>query len=346
MKRILVGLAAGALLALAACGDDSGGGSAVTLTLVTHDSFVVTDAVLQSFTTLTGIKVQIAKGADAGTMVNRAVLTAGKPEGDVMWGVDNTLLSRAVDAKVFDAYQASALPADVHALDPTGTVTPVDTGDVCINYDKGWFATHHAAPPASLADLTKPEYKDLLVVENPATSSPGLAFLLATIADRGQPGWEDYWKALRTNGVKVVDSWTQAYSTDFSGSTGKGPRPLVVSYATSPPAEIVFATEPKPTEPPTASLTAGCFGQVEYAGVLRGTKHPKQARQLVDFLVSAEFQADMPLNMFVNPVRPGVPLPDEFKFAAEVDQPLSVPPADIEANREHWVETWTQIVLQ
>jgi len=340
----------------AACGSSTGpsasssAGSA-TLTLVTHDSFAVTDSVLAAFTTATGIKVDVPKGAgDAGLVLNRAILTKGKPEGDVLWGVDNTLLSRAVKAGVFVPYAAANLGKidnRFRSLVPGHELTPVDEGDVCVNLDKTWFASKAVVPPVTLDDLTKPAYKDLLVVENPATSSTGLAFLLATVARYGSTGWPAYWKALRANGVKVDDGWTEAYSTDFSGSTGKGPRPLVVSYASSPPAEIAYASDPKPTEPSTASFTDGCFQQIEFAGILAGTKYVAQAHQLIDFLIGATFQSDMPLQMFVRPVNPDATVPDLFsRFTVTPSDPLTVSPADIETHREEWITTWTTTMLK
>jgi thiamine transport system substrate-binding protein len=339
------------LLAVAAgaCGDDgSPGDEPVTLKLVSYDSFVISDATLHAFTDQTGIKVETVLGGDAGEIVNQAILTKGKPQGDVLWGVDNTLLSRAESEDVFVPYSSPEL-ANVDATfgDLSKVVNPVDYGDVCVNYDERWFEDKGIAPPNTLADLTKPEYKDLLVVQNPATASPGLAFLLATVAQFGPEGWQQYWRDLRANGVKVTSGWTEAYSTDFSGSAGAGPRPLVVSYASSPPAEVVFAPDPKPAEPPTAALTDGCFRQVEFAGILRGTEHEAEARKLVDFMLSDTWQAALPLNMFVFPVRADVALPDVFaKFAAVPEAPLSVPPADIDANRDAWIDEWTRIVLR
>ena len=352
--RVVV-LAALLVVAAGACGDDggsgddSGSGDDVTLRLVAYDSFLLSDATLQQFTADTGIKVETVIGGDAGEVVNRAVLTKGKPEGDVLWGVDNTLLSRAVDEGIFVPYEspelASVDPAFT-ALVPGHEATPVDYGDVCVNYDKAWFEDEGIEPPTTLESLTDPRYKDLLVVENPATSSPGLAFLLATIARFGSDGWEGYWEDLRANGVEVVNGWTEAYSTEFSGSSGKGPKPLVVSYASSPPAEIVFATDPKPTEPPTGVVTDGCFRQVEFAGILEGTEHEEEARQLVDYMLSDTWQADIPLNMFVYPVRQGVALPEVFSLSSVPDAPLSVPPEEIDANREAWIKAWTDTVLR
>jgi thiamine transport system substrate-binding protein len=338
-------------LALAACGgtDDAG---PVTLTLVTYDSFPMKDttlnAALANFSDDTGIDVTIVQAGDAGTMVTKAALTAGNPEGDVMWGVDNTLLSRALEAKVFDPYEStelSAIDPALTALVPGNEVTPVDFGDVCINYDTAWFAATGIEPPTTLEQLAEPAYRDLLVTQNPASSSTGLAFLLGTVAHFGTNGWQDYWTALRANGVKVVDSWDTAYYTDFSGSTGKGAYPLVVSYASSPPAEVIYADPPR-TDAPTASVERSCFRQVEFAGVLRGTEHTEQARQLVDFLASKQVQQEVALALFVWPARTDVTLPPEFTtYAAVVADPLTLAPSDISTNREAWVDQWTDIVL-
>jgi thiamine transport system substrate-binding protein len=337
------------------CGSsDSSSGAPAALTLVAYDSFppekTTLNAAIDEFTKTTGIAVKIVIAGDAGTMVTKATLTAGNPEGDVMWGVDNTLLSAALDGKVFDKYEPNdwnAIATDLTALVPGHELTPVDFGDVCVNYDIGWFTTHSVDPPGSLDDLLKPEYKDLLVVENPATSSTGLAFLLATIAHGGGGGWQDYWKALRTNGVKVVDGWTTAYQEEFSGAAGStGERPLVVSYGSSPPAEVIYADPPR-TDAPTAVIESTCFRQVEFTGVLRGTKHETEARKLVDFLISPTFQNELPLNLFVYPARVDATLPVEFtKFAVVPATTLTIDPADIAANREQWQDEWTTIVLR
>jgi thiamine transport system substrate-binding protein len=229
---------------------------------------------------------------------------------------------------------------------PGHELTPVDYGDVCLNYDKEWFADHRLDPPSAFADLIAPAYKDLLVVENPAESSPGLGFLLATIAEYGD-GWKDYWKALRANGVKVVNGWDAAYYSEFSGAAGSdGDRPIVVSYGSSPPAEVIYADPPR-TDAPTAVVASTCFREVEFAGVLRGTKHVKEARRLVDFLISQQFQSTLALTLFVYPARTGVELPAEFtKFTVVPTKTLSVDAATIAANRQKWQDEWTDIVLR
>jgi thiamine transport system substrate-binding protein len=346
----------GCALLAAACGSTVDPGAApsvvpssyapTTVTLLTHDSFVLTESLLEDFRERSGITVELVPGGDTGELVNRAALTAGNPEGDVLFGVDNTLLSRALDAEVFDAYVSPEADGTDPALGGADVVTPVDYGDVCVNYDAAWFAEQGIDPPATLDDLADPRYRDLFVVPSAATSSPGLAFLLATVARYGEDGYLDYWSRLRANGVLVVNDWTTAYTGEFSGG-GDGDRPVVVSYASSPPAEIVFAAEPKPTEPSTAVMTDGCFRQVEYAGVLRGTDQPEAARAVVDWLLSPEVQADVPLSMFVFPVRPGVELPEVFSlFAVVPDQPLTLDPALIESQREQWVTQWDEVTLR
>jgi len=334
------------LLVLPAC--SSSGSQAGTVTLVTHDSFAVSKPVLQAFERRSGLHVRVLKSGDAGAALNQVILTKDAPLGDVFYGVDNTFLSRALDAGIFVPYEAKGLarvPADLQ-LDPRHRVTPIDVGDVCINADTRWFRDHGLAVPSSLADLTKPAYRDMLVVENPATSSPGLAFLLATVARYGATGWRGYWRSLRANGVKVVDGWEQAYDSDFSGAAGKGDRPLVVSYATSPPAEVLFA-HPRPATAPTEALPDTCFRQVEFAGVLHGAAHPAAARELVDFLLSEPFQADIPGQMFVLPARAGTPVARAFQaYAAHPQHPLTIPPGEIGSHRDQWIGQWTATVLR
>ncbi len=343
--------------AAAACGS-SGSSTATTattttkgttVTLLTHDAFAVSKPVLAAFTAETGIKVRVLKSGDAGTMVNQAILTRDHPQADALFGVDNTFLTRAVDAGLFErrSYQGASelLPEAQRAFAAySHDVLPIDFGDVCLNYDIDWFARHQVAPPSTLADLTRAAYKNLTVVENPATSSPGFAFLLATIVRYGESGWQPYWRALKSNGVLAVDSWDTAYDGDFTAGGAKGTRPIVVSYASSPPADIVFANPPK-TKSSVGVVLDGCFRQYEFAGVLAHAAHAAAAQQLVEFMLSARFQGDMPLQMFVWPVRRDVALPKVFQTSAELaPHPLSVPPADITHGRDGWIAAWTSIV--
>jgi thiamine transport system substrate-binding protein len=349
----------GAAVLLTACGgtsldsstdpsaNPSESASPAVVRVVTHDSFALSEDVVSAFEQSSGITVEFIPAGDAGEMVNRAVLATGKPEGDVLFGIDTTLLTRAVDADVFEPYVSSPDALRPELVDTgLGIVTPVDDGDVCVNIDDGWFAERGVPVPTTLEDLADPEYRGLLVVQNPATSSPGLAFLLATIARYGDT-WPDYWERLRANDVSVVNGWSEAYLSEFTAGGGSGGRPLVVSYSTSPPAEIVYAEGTPPDRPSTSVMADGCYRQVEFAGVLRGTAQPDAARAVVDWLVSPEVQADVPLMMFVFPARSGVALPEVFTdFVVRPEQPLELTPEQIAAGRDEWIAEWTEIVLR
>ncbi len=308
-----------------------------TLTVVTHDSFALDKATLAKFKADTGYDVKYIAPGDVGTVVNQLILTKDAPLGDVVYGIDNTFAGRAISAGILSPYSSPALPADAkqYAVDDSNSLTPIDYGDVCLNADTAWFKAKGVAVPQTLDDLLKPEYKNLLVVENPASSSPGMAFLAATVGAKGDPGYLDYWKALKANGVKVDKGWTDAYTVDFSGSTGKGDRPLVVSYSSSPAYEHA-----------TQALTQICFRQVEYAGVLAGAQNEVGARTFVDFMLSAEVQAQIPEQMYMDPVDSKVGLPADWKkYAAVVDHPITVPAADLGAKRDDWIKAWTATVI-
>ncbi|MEV6587984.1 thiamine ABC transporter substrate-binding protein [Streptomyces acidicola] len=357
-KKVVAAALGLGLATLSACGSsDSGSGGSDsgsrTVTLVSHNSFAASKDVLKAFEKETGYKLRVLKDGDAGQAVNKAILTKDNPQGDVFFGVDNTLLSRALDNGLFQSYEAkgSELIRPQYRVDQgKHRVTPVDSGDICVNYDKAYFSERKLSPPTSFDDLVKPEYKNLLVTENASTSSPGLGFLLGTAARYGDDRWQDYWKKLKANGVKVVDGWEQAYNEEFSGSAGgrkaKADRPLVVSYASSPPAEVVFA-DPRPETAPTGVSYGTCFRQTEYAGLLSNARNSEGGKAFLDFLVSKEFQEDMPLNMFVHPVIEGASVPKEFtEYGPAAKDPETMAPSKIAANRDQWVRSWTSLVLK
>ena len=321
----------------------------VTLNVMTHDSFAASTSVVAAFEKANNVKVVFLKSGDAGAALNKAILTKDAPLADVFYGVDNTFLSRALDSGIYVPY-ASPLLAQIPVqfkLDAQNRALPVDYSDVCITYDKAYFASHNLPVPVTLEDLAKPEYKNMLVMENPATSSPGLALLMATIQHFGTNGYLDYWKSLRANGVVVVDGWETAYYTNFSGSSGHGPQPLVVSYATDPAAEVVNATTPLTDSPVGSMLGAGtCFRQIEFVGILKGTRQLGLARKFVDFMMGQQFQQDMPLQMYVYPVNSTAKLPDAFvKYNQIPAEPAALDPKVIASNRDQWIQAWTQAVL-
>ena len=312
-----------------------------TITLATHDSFALSEDTLAVFTKATGITVEQVAVGDAGQLVSQSILTKDNPTADVLFGIDNAFLCRGLNAGLFMSYASPALDSvdDALELDPFHRVTPIDYGDVCVNY---WTDALPGEVPTSLDDLINPVNADQFVTENPETSSPGFAFLLATIAKYGEEGWEEYWQSLVDNGVSVTAGWNDAYYGEFTA--GGGDRAIVTSYASSPPAEVLFADPPVDT-PPTSVLEDSCFRQIEFAGILAGTEHPEAAAALIDFMLDLTFQEDVPLNMFVYPANNDAALPDAFvEFGPLVDDALTLDPELIEANRDDWTERWNAIV--
>lgn len=316
------------------------------LTLLTHDSFDLSQDVLAAFTEATGIAVDVVPTGDAGSALNQAILTRDDPQGDLLFGVDTTFLSRAVEAELFVPYTSPELDrVDAAFLPGTDLVTPVDVGDVCLNVDVAAFAD--APAPTELTDLTDPAYAGQTVVLNPATSSPGLAFLLATVETFGEDGYLDFWADLRDNDVLVADGWSEGYYDQFSGSGQGGDRPIVVSYASSPAAEVLFADPPTDTAP-TANVAASCIRQVEHIGILAGSDREDDAGAFIDFLLSVEVQEDIPLVMFVEPVVTDAELPEVFLAHADRDvEPITLDPLAIaDEDRDRWIAAWTDTVLR
>jgi thiamine transport system substrate-binding protein len=350
-----------ALLLVAACGSNGASPSAsaappTELVLMTHDSFAVDDDVRAEFEQQHNVAVRVLKSGDAGAMVNKAILASGAPLADVLYGVDNTFLSRALDANIFDPYRSDALdlvPGELQ-VDIQNRVTPIDYADICLNFDRSAFSAT-LPPPATLDDLLNARYRGMVVVENPATSSPGLAFVLATFARFGESGgftWRDYWTQLRANDLRVEDGWESAYYNAFSGGGEGGDRPIVVSYATSPAAEVYFAPSAAPSASPVPSTTAvvtdGCFRQIEFAALLSGARPAARplAQAWIDFMLSRRFQEDMPLQMFVFPANREAALPDVFaRYAVQISDPVEMTPREIGELRERLITEWTDVVL-
>ncbi|WP_299980985.1 thiamine ABC transporter substrate-binding protein [Desulfobacula sp.] len=320
-----------------------------TVTIMTHDSFSVSKEVVSKFEARFHAKIIILKSGDAGEALNKAILSKNNPLADIFYGVDNTFLSRALDAQIFVPYAPLHLDAvdPVLRLDASNRLVPVDFGDVCLNYDIKWFKEKNKVPPAMLEDLIKPAYKGLTVVENPATSSPGLAFLLATISRFGQDGYIDYWQKLKANEVLVTNGWKEAYWGKFTAASD-GDKPIVVSYASSPAAEVFFS-ETKIDEAPTGIVieNGSAFRQIEFAGILKGTSNMELAKKTMDFILSKDFQEDIPLQMFVFPANKTAELPDVFKKHAGITkEPAFLDPQLIDTKRDVWIREWTEEVLQ
>lgn len=338
-RRIFV-LGAVALSVLAA---PSMAQAAEKLRVMVHSSFEIPKPLLAQFEKQNNIKLAIIKGGDAGEMLNKLILTRAKPVADVVFGIDNTLVSKALGANVLEDSLPQAKDDSQGGLG--AAVAAVDYGFVTLNYDKAALAKSSVALPKSLQDLTLPAYKNWLVVPNPATSSPGYAFLLATISSMGEENAFAWWAQMRTNGVKVVKGWTEAYYTEFTHN--KGSRPLVVSYATSPAAEVFFSKK-KITESPTGNLflKGGVFRQVEGVALIKGGGQRDAALKFVDFMRSPPVQEALQTNMWMYPVQANTSRAEVMRHAVEPVE-FETPDVQLVATKgADWVARWTKVVLK
>ncbi len=317
------------------------------LTVITHDSFNLSKDVVAAFEAKENIKLAFVKGGDAGAMTNKLILTKSNPIADVVFGIDNSLMAKALQADILESYRPKMAAAleKFSILDAKWRISPVNYGFVCLNYDLAWFEKAKLALPKSLEDLTKPAYKSLLVVQNPATSSPGLAFYFATLKFFGERKALEFWAGLKTNDVKVAAGWEAAYYSDFSRNGGT--RPIVVSYSSSPAAEVFYG-DGKTATTANLLLPGSSFLQIEGVAVLRGTKNSDLAHKFIDFMLEPRTQADIPTNMWVYPAIKGIALPDVFSFAIRPKETqISSFSANIMAvNQQRWIEAWTRVVLQ
>jgi thiamine transport system substrate-binding protein len=342
----VAGLTGFALLggcALTEASDDAAEGDDKRVVVATHDSWNMPKKVLREFTQETGYVVDVRPSGDAGALTNKLVLTKDSPIADVAYGIDNTFASRAAEEGVLAPYTPAENPGSDHEPqqdEVAQALTPVDFSDVCVNIDDTWFAKRDLAPPATFEDLTEPAYRDLFVTPGPPTSSPGLAFLVATVSRFGEDGWQDYWRELLDNGAKVTSGWSDAYQVDFTAGGGGGDRPIVLSYASSPPFTIPDGQD----RPTTSALLDTCFRQVEYAGVLSGADNVEGAQAFVDFMVGRSFQQALPDNMYVYPVDPDVELPEAWaEHAVPADDPWQLPEDRIAEGREGWLRDWAEL---
>lgn len=349
--RTVTAVAAATVLPALLAGCSLGGGEEETpgsqqVVVATHGSWSMDKAVLRAFTDQTGYRVRVKPAGDAGELTNKLVLTKNSPLADMVYGIDNTFVSRAADEGVLAPHEPeAAIGAELEPQDAevAELVTPIDFSDVCVNVDDTWFAAEGLAPPTTYDDLADPRYEDLFVTPAPSTSSPGLAFLVGTVARYGEDGWEEYWQRLLDNGAKVTAGWEDAYFVDFTAGSEEGDRPIVLSYASSPP----FTVPEGEDEPTTSALLDTCTRQVEYAAVLEGAENPEGAQAFIDFMTTRRFQEALPENMYVFPADESVELPEDWAaHAPTADKTWDLPESTVAENRDAWLQAWADLAQQ
>ncbi|WP_026459630.1 thiamine ABC transporter substrate-binding protein [Schaalia suimastitidis] len=344
-------LTVASIVALAACTTQSTSDTTDTsqaasetsrsIVVLSHDSFDFPQELLDTFTANTGIEVTIQAIGDGGTLANQLVLTKDAPLGDAVYGLDNTVSYRIAGQGVIAETTVTSPNENLNFAGEAGLI-PIDQGDVCVNFDKTWFADKGMVAPQTFEDLSRAEYKDLLVAMNPATSTPGMAFMLATIAHFGQDGWVEYWQTLKDNGVKVTQGWSEAFAVDYSAGEGSGPYPMMVSYGSSP----AYSVNDEGTDTSTASMSQTCYRQVEYAGVLAGAKDANGAAQFIEYMLTPEVQAAISEVTYMFPTVEGAQAPENLvTFGPLSPTPVMIPADDVAANAEVWLRTWQSTVI-
>lgn len=320
-----------------------------TLTVISHDSFSIDKKLIRQFEQQTGAKLRFVKGGDAGELLNRLILTRRRPLADVVYGLDNSMLSRANKMQLLQSYVPSALKQVSPQYRLSGnTLSSTNYGYIALNYERAYFDKHKLSLPSSLDALAEAKYAKLTVVESPATSSTGLGFLLATVNHFGEEKAWQWWRKARKNGMRITRGWSDAYYKDFSKNGGK--YPIVLSYGSSPAAEVFYSKgfDPKnlPATSPTANLflEGSSYLQIEGVGILRGSKQGALAKRFVDFMLSPAVQNSIPTSLWVYPAVTGTQLDGVFKFA---QKPQPKPIAKRYLNDpQRLIDSWIKQVLR
>jgi thiamine transport system substrate-binding protein len=310
------------------------------LVVYTYDSFVswgLANATIPKFEEKYGVKVKLITLGDAGEVLNRLILEKDNPRADVVIGIDNNLIAKAIESGVLEPFKPSNIDVVPQELifDPTYHVVPFDYGFIAVVYRKDEVKN----PPQSFEDLLKPEWSKSLIVEDPRTSSTGAAFLLWTIAVYGDPGYLYFWEKLKPNIYTITKGWDSGWEM-----WDKGEAPLFVSYATDP----AYSAYAGGKEPNIGAIIfkEGGYPQIEGIGLVKGAKHKELAQKFIEFVLSEEFQKEIPLTNWMFPANKNAPLPEVFKYAVKPDKIVTLDPKEIEKNYSRWLEEWTKLMVE
>ena len=306
------------------------------LTLYTYDSFNSEwgpgPVVFKRFEEECKCKIKVVAPGDSGSMLNRAILEKNNPRADLVLGINNSELDKSFQYGIWEPYRSPKMDRvpKMLQIDPEHRVTPFDYGYIAFVYD----SERIQEPPQSLEDLTAPRFRNRIVIENPKTSSPGLSMLHWTISVYGEENYLDYWKRLKPNLLTITDGWSAAY-----GMFTKGEVPMVLSYVTSPAYHLEYE---KTERYRAAEFPNGHYRQVEFAGILKGSKNPERAREFIDFMLSEGFQDAIPLTNWMFPVIQYQPLPDSFRVAPQPKTVAELAPSRVRDQNSRWLKDWSR----
>jgi thiamine transport system substrate-binding protein len=309
------------------------------LIIYAYDSFIswgLAEATMHKFEESNNCTITLIGTGDAGQVLNRLILEKDNPQADIIVGIDNNYLAKALQHDVLVPYKPAninVVPDDL-ILDPTFHLTPFEYGFIAFVYDSEKIPE----PPTSLQALTDAEWEEKIILEDPRTSSPGAALLLWTIAAFGEEGYLKYWEQLKPSILTVTKGWDTAY-----GMFTTGEAPIVLSYATDPAYHMEVDQSTRYQVAPT---TEGFYRQIEGMGIVKGAKHPELAQKFLEWMLTEEFQQEIPLTQWVFPVNPNVELPKSFDYAAKADKFLSIEPERIEQHYDEWLKAWTEVMTQ
>ncbi|MCK4247427.1 MAG: thiamine ABC transporter substrate-binding protein [Methanomicrobia archaeon] len=308
------------------------------LVIYTYDSFVsewgIGPKIVPLFEEAYNCKVEIKAVGDAGDVLNRAIIEKNNPRADILIGIDNNSLSKALKNDILVPYTPKTIDVvpEQFIFDPTYHVVPFDYGYIAFVYD-----SEIITPPQTFDELLDPKYKKAIILEDPRTSSPGAAFLLWTIAIYGE-NYLDFWEQLKPNILTITSGWDQAYGMFTSGEA-----PIVLSYATSPAYHVEYEdiTRYKAFIPKD-----GGYLQIEGAGIVKNCAHKELAEKFIDWMLTEDFQREIPLTQWMFPVNSNVELPASFDYAVKPDKILYLDSEEIAENLDRWIKNWAELMIE
>ncbi len=336
MKRKLTKLFLFVMLIMFSFQSGAAMGASQKLTVYTYSSFPVSlvDTIKNHFLKTYQTKVEFRSFSDTGPLFNELIQDKQAPQADLVIGLDNNYLNKAVEKDLFQPYKpkAAAKIRPELVFDPQYRMIPFDYGYVVFNYDRERLGR----VPKSHRDLLDPYYKGKIIIENPLTSSPGQVFLLTTIALYGETGYLDYWRQLKQNLLTITPGWDEAYGIYTAGEA-----PIVLSYGTSPVYHLLYD---KTERYQAMVLDEAAYAQIEGMSIVKGSVNLKGAQQLVEYLLSTEFQSLIPESQFMYPATIDAKLPASFRIAAQAKRILNLPTDQVAAKLDRWLADWEKAV--